>query len=213
MDPIFRKCLKAIEHINNNSLPTMGTAYKNYLESSKNRVENSDCLNETKAYAVAADKSLDSGYIDNSNVKALLSELAGLDRRLQLKSKDLHELFAHNESRYKNVAKKMARQNKHFLYEMKNGTTPAQELLQEIVQLGKSIQQITNEEIPNYKREIENFLKKTENSFCESASRLHDKIIKMDPGTLPRIQPQEWFYLQHGLFERKGAFELDSYEV
>jgi len=212
MEPIFRKCLKAIEQINEKSFPAMGMAYKQYIESSKKAVLNSSCLNDTKAYALAASEALHSGYIDNSSVRSALDKLANLDNKLKHKSKDLHELLSNNESRYKKLSKELVAKNTYYLNEMKNGTTPAPELLQDIVSLGKSIQKVINEDIPNFQREVMAFLQRTESNICDSAYHYYNSIQKLDHGTLPRIKTREWVYMDRGLFERVGAFEHNAYE-
>jgi len=96
MEPIFKKCLMAIERINENSFPMMEQAYKSYIDMSKQKIISSQCLNDSKAYAVAAIDTISSGQIDNTNVKSELSRLEDIDKRLKKKSKDLHELLSRN---------------------------------------------------------------------------------------------------------------------
>lgn len=206
MEPIFKKCLLAIERINEVSFPMMEQAYNTYIDVNKQKIISSQCLNDAKAYAIAAKDTISSGQIDNKNIKSYLSKLEDIDHKLKKKSKDLHELLSKNLNNYIKLSNEFVNKNLSYLQYMKTGQIPAQELLMDIINLGKKIQETTNETIPNYSKEVERFLKKSEDAICDDAYNVYNKIQKLDSGTLPRIKTREWTYLESGFFERRGAF-------
>ena len=117
MEPIFKKCLLAMEKINENSFPTMDQAYKSYIDTTKQAIVTSSCLNDAKSYADAAKETLNAGVVENRNVKQQLEVLISVGDKLKKSSKDLHELLSKNQDKYIKLSKEMANLNNNYLHE------------------------------------------------------------------------------------------------
>ena len=161
----------------------------------------------------AALEAKNSGLIDNRPTKKYLELLNDIDQKLDNRSRYLNDLMMEIKSKFTKRSKNIVQKNHNYLIEMKTGETPAEELLLEIITLGKDVQKVINEEIPAYKKELEAYMKKTENMICADAYRYYNKIMKLDSGTLPSLKVREWTHLQYELFRTSGAFVHQSYEA
>lgn len=213
MDPIFKKCLVAITHINEQLLPEMGHSYNKFADDAKTTIINNQCLNESRKFSKAAIEAINSGLVDNTNIRRNLEYLREIDYKLDDRSRYLTDLISDIKSRFTARSKEIASKNLYYLNEMKTGNTPAQELLIMIATLGKDIQKVVREEIPNYQKELQAYIKKAENLICDSAYKAYNEIIKLDSGTLPAMRVREWTYLPDALFRTSGAFVHDDFKV
>lgn len=212
MGPIYKKCLIAIEKINEQVLPAMGQSYKQFISDAKVVVMTNQCLNESRKFSKAAIEALNTNDIDNRNVKNYLERLQDIDVKINQKSRYLNDLLNGIRTKFVNRSKSLAQKNYAYLNEMKTGNTPAEELLQKIVALGKEIQKVTNEEIPGYKRELDAYMKKAENDICNDAYNYYNKIVKLDKGTFPAIRTREWTHLPDEFLRTSGAFVNTDYD-
>jgi len=211
VDPIFKKCLIAIEKINTDLLPKMKQSYGSMMKNMQLEIQENQGLNQSRQFAKAAIEAENSGQIDNKNIKKYLSCLRDVDDTLDKRSRFLTDLLEDIKNRFINRSKNISRQNLEYLNEMKNGNTNAQELLQLIVTLGKDVQKAINEEIPAYQQELKSYIKNAENEIVDGAYKAYNEIQKLDSGTLPAIRAREWTYLPDSLFRTSGAFVNTDY--
>lgn len=213
MEPIFKKCLAAMTQINEQTIPMMSQSYNQLMKNMQNTIQSNQNLNQSRQYAKAAIEASNSGLIDNRNVLKYLEYLKATDEKLNNRSRYLTDLLEDIKNRFLKISKKISNKNLQYLNEMKNGNTSAQELLVQIVKLGKESTNVINEIIPSYEREIVNYIKKTENEIVDDAFKYYNEIIKLDSGTFPAIKVRQWTYLEDRLFRTSGAFVNRDYHV
>jgi 23S rRNA pseudoU1915 N3-methylase RlmH len=213
MDPIFKRCLQAITKINEDLIPTMNHSYNSLMRNMQTTIQNNQSLNQSRQFAKAAKEAQDSNKLENKNIRHYVSCLIETDGKLDVESRYLTDLLNNIKSNFLRRSKMIANKNMEFLQEMKNGNTPAEELLLLIIALGKDVQKVVNEEIHSYQKEIESYIKKAENKIVDDAYMYYNKIIKLDSGTLPAIKTREWTYLPDELFRTGGAYVNTSYAV
>jgi len=211
MEPIFRKCVIALNKIHDNSLPLLEVEYKKYISNIKKIVLECDSLNECRSIVNAAKEAYDSLIIDNKNVKKELYKLMDFDKVLIKESKDLNESLQTIESLYYKTLRNFADKNHDFLLKVKEGSLSAEYLLVEIIAFAKNIQMYTYEDIPSYEKEIASRVKKIEDKICDEVFSSYNNILRLDPQTLPKIIKEEWTYVEPRLFQRKGAFVQTDY--
>lgn len=211
MDPIFKKCLIAIEKINTDLLPKMKQSYGSMMKNMQLEIQGNQGLNQSRQFAKAAIEAENSGLIDNKNIKMYLSLLRDVDTKLDNSSLYLTDLLEDIKNRFINRSKNISEKNLEYLNEMKNGNTNAQELLQLVVTLGKDVQKVINEEMPAYQQELKSYIKDIENKIVDSAHKAYNEIQKLDSGTLPAIRVREWTYLPGSFFRKSGAFVHTDY--
>lgn len=211
MEPIFRKCLIAVEKITENTLPNLDQAYKGYTDLVKTKVISSEHLNEAKGITTSAIEALNHNQIDNKYIRNYLSVLENMHYQIEKKSKDLNELLEINRDDFVKSSKKFAEKNRDFLITLKHSHRPAEEILIEIVNFAKSIQAYINDDIPHFSQKIESFLKDTENEICNTVYDAYNQIQKLDPGTLPKLKTREWTYVEPSFFSRRAAFVDTDY--
>lgn len=213
VEPIFKKCLKAITQINEQLLPAMNQSYNNFATSTQRSILGNECMNRSRMYTKSALEAQDSGQIDNAQVRNALMVLARVDEKLNSRTRFLNDLLSEIKRKYSDRSRRIAQLNNDYLNEMKNGNTPAEELLSQIVRLGKDIQKIIKEEIPGYEKEVTLFMKKAEGMICDEAERTYNKIVQFDRGTMPHKSVREWTYIPDAFLRTSGAFTGGSYEV
>jgi|GEM_PF-1325121 hypothetical protein len=213
MDPIFKKCLLALTKINEELIPTMNQAYSQMMQIEQTSIQNNQNLNQSRQFAQSAIEAQNSGLIDNAIVKRNIQFLADIDGKLNSESRYLTDLLESIKNRFISKSKNIAHTNMDYLNKMKTSNINAQELLNMIVKLAKEIQSVINDEIPGYKQELNNYIKKSERNIVDDAFRYYNEIQKQDSGTLPAIKNREWTHLPNELFRTPGAFVNTSYDV
>jgi len=211
MEPIYKKCLMAATQINEQLLPAMGQEYKQFSRNTQDMVLGHDSLNESRKFSKAAIEVMNTSQSDNKNIRTYLFRLEAIDKKLDMQSRKLHDLLSSIKDKFANRSKKIAQLNHEYLIEIKDGNTPARELLISIAKLGKDVQKVINEEIPGYKKEVDFFMKKTANDICDEAHSVYNKIQKLDEGTLPHMRTREWTTLPDAYFRTSGAFVNGGY--
>jgi hypothetical protein len=213
MDPIYKKCLKIIEVINTQAIPTMQQSYSSFMKQIEQDIKNNGNLNQSRQFAVAAKEAYDGGLIDNKNVQKYLGFLIDTGSKLDNRSRYLTDLLESIKNRFIIQNKELSQKNHTYLNNMINSDIPAEELLVKLQTLGKDIQKVINEDIPAYQKEIVAYIKDAENKIVDDAFAYYNKIQKLDRGTLPAIRSREWTYLPNELFRTPGAFVNTSYDT
>ena len=217
MDTGYNRCYKGVEKINKDLVPALNDAYKYYQNSSKNVIENSQCLNSSRAITKEAKKVLSDGYRydkgANKKVLEYLDRLESEERSLIKHSKDLNELLKDHRAQFIKDSKDLIRNNSELMNELSNGTTPATDLEQKVQKLGKSFVDIINNILPNMTKDIKNFIKKLEDRNCNDIQNYKYQIDKLDFMVLKSIRAVDWYEYRSGFFERAAAFEYSNYEA
>jgi hypothetical protein len=211
--PIYKQCERIISIINETALPLMKETYKKNIKEIESNIINNENLNRVRQYSVAAKVALNSNQIDNKYVRRYLNELIEIGKKLDKHSRELHDKLVELKSNYIKKNKKLSRLNNDYVYNMYNSDIPAEELLNKLKQLGKDIKNIINDELPNYKKEIDSFIKKIEDNIVDNAFANYNNIQKLDSGTLQDIRTREWTYLPNELFRTPGAFINNNYDT
>lgn len=214
---IYEKCFKAISKINKDSFPAMALSYKQYIKKAEPMVIHHDNLNKARSITKAAIAELDAGYKSqkhaNKNVVTYLEKLHDFDKNLHKESKKVNEVIGRNQETFLKKSKELVLKNKELLKAVKIGNIPAEELLIEIVKLGKRIQQVTNEDIPSYKKELETLIKKIENNNCDEIRSYHKKTIKLDKETFQNIKHIQWTIIPDELLKPNSKFLTNTGDI
>lgn len=214
MEPIFKKCLLAITKINEELLPKYGEVYNQFTKKAASFISEHEELNETRRQTKSAVQTLkEACKIENIHVKNSLENLSSLDKTIDDRSRYLNDLLTDIKRKHIKKSKDFAQKNHTFLVEMKEGRTPAQELLVQIVNLGKDIQKSLANDMINYQKEIESFIKKAINMVCYDAKREYDNIMKLDSGTFVSVRIKPWVDIPDAFLRTSGAFVHDNYQV
>jgi len=212
MNPIYEKCYKQILVINNETLPTLGRAYRAYVMSINEKILESQCLNESRQITNSAIEVINQGYIiqdySNKYVSIYLEELVELSKDMDKKANLLKDMLLDNQSQFAESAKILGKTNKELLLELKNGDTPAEELLLKISKLKKDIDDVIEKDIPTFANNINIYLiTKIENEICDEVKRFKNEINRLDAGTLSFVMIDQWTdYIPAEILGDKVAF-------
>jgi hypothetical protein len=213
---IYEKCYKAILKINKETFQTMAVSYKNYVKKSEHIVVNHENLNKASSITRAAIKELEDGYKtkkhSNKNVIVYLERLSTLNSSLGKYGTKLIQLLSSNQNDFLQRTKKLVLRNQELMENIKKGDIPADELLIQIIQLGKDVQNITNNIIPSYKKNIELMLKKIDNIHSDEIFMLKKKILKLDRETFQKVKFKYWITIPNEFLKPNSKF-LNSLET
>jgi hypothetical protein len=210
-DPLFRKCLLITKKINADTIPEMYTAYNTLMKTMKAYVHNNSNLNRSREYSKAAISALNSGKIDNSKVRQNLGYLSDVDSVLDNRTRYLTDLLEDIRYRFQAESRKIENKNSEYIQNIKNSDIPANQMLESLVGLGKSIQQVQNDKITGYQKEIEVYIKNAENRIVDKAFNAYNSIMKLDSTTFSAIRSREWTSIPNEFFRTPGAFVNTDY--
>ena len=147
-EQIYTKCLKVATKINEDTMPTMqrnfDTFYKQSIEK-LNEHSIKDAISQGRVLSRTSENKNVQNYInlaENYTGELTIAQGDAL-RRLEIMKEDFY-------SKSKNISSK----NLNYIHTIKQGDTPAEILLKELVSFGKEIQAVSNEDIQHYTREI-----------------------------------------------------------
>lgn len=217
MSASYNKCKKFAVIILDESIPTMQDAYKQFVNSMKNEIQDNIRLNKSRKYTKYALASLEEHKNNNVDVRRNLNKLKDLDYEITQKSRDLHDLLRSVAGTFAKKKKKISQQVNNVINEITNSTISAPELEAKLKKLGKEIQQITNEEIPGYKNKIRLFISKAEKEICDDAKQAYRKISKIEDSDeneiFSSVGNKIWTDIPNEFLRTSGAFVHDSYSV
>ena len=206
--------------INDEMIPALEEAYEYHLKESEKIVTQSECLNISRAITQAAKSTLKEGYAyDEAKNKTILSNLNNLedyDNDLNKESKDLNEILEQQRDWFIKENENILSSNNDIMDELTNGTTSADDLMIQIQDLGKRLMNIINDDIPEKTQDIDNFIFKIEDKYCEYIEQCKENISKIDPDidTMQKSSsPIEWSYVEPEIFYRRAAFTDKSYSA
>ena len=211
ISPQYRNCLKVTKLINEKALPALDQAYIGFAKNVKHYVMGRQELHTCRMYTKGAKKSLESGKIDNKNVRKYLEVLRTNNNRLSLRSDALDTLCIDIKSRYKAERKKIQQKNNEHLQNVISGKIPANELLDMLKGLGNRINKLNQEGLQEYQKEVESNVKKTEKDIIDPVMHAYREIVKLDAETFNDLKKEDWTNTDYAGFFRMGAFETQDY--
>jgi hypothetical protein len=176
VEPIYNKCFKVAIKINEEVMPEMLRSFEIFYSKS-NELLNDSYINS------AINKAGISTESKNRNVTRLLSAAVSEANNLKnLRNKAFLEL-SDMRSGFLSEAKVLSTKNLNYVSEIKEGNVPAEDLLIQLVSLGKDIQSVLSQDIQNYKTKIQSIF----SYMTESANNVNSLIKEarmLDPNAL-----------------------------
>lgn len=206
----YKNCYKAIKRINEETLPNMGYEWNTFVAYVKNTVVEFDNNNLNRARGVtnaAKSKSEESygfGVDENNKAAGKINKLRSYDGYLEKGGKMLNSALIQRKNSYAQQSLKFQRKNEELISTLKTNSMSSEELITQIINLGKQIQEYTNQELSLYKNEISNFLNKI-NSVTPEIYHLEKSINNQDRSLL-NVRYKQWIIVDDEFFDRTGAF-------
>ncbi|MDQ7062519.1 MAG: hypothetical protein Q9M43_15945 [Sulfurimonas sp.] len=210
----YRQCFKVWEHVSKIMLPALEENMKIY-QKEINKIPSHERLNRARGISKAASNVLNNGYHSekhsSKNIGRILDELSRKESEIKKASQVLETILQDNRHWYKGIIQKNMQEKVELMRKIKEGTTKASELLDEISTWAKKVETRSMQDIPKKLHRVTEYVKKTESSICEEVDRLHYELKKVDTTDLGTIRDHEWTNMpQEVLFGNYGAFTYST---
>jgi len=215
MESLYEKSFKGLKKIHAQTLPGLENTYRtSYMAAVKEHVINHEPLNAARSITYSAYKHRDaysSAGHKSVNISRLIESLIHHEQKIKNGAYRLNDLLEENKRWFAQVCKKYMQRHAELFSLLKKGNTPGEELLGQVIQLGRDIVKTNNEEIPQKKAEVYALIKKIEQENVEAVLKTWSDLQKLDRDEVMVLSHPGWHHApEELLFYPHGAFTYES---